>query len=212
MSRIRRRVDAYYRSPSITLCSLYPIICCAALTTILWPRTWLICHTVMHLSFTVGAVAFHQLCLRYVDSEVSYMKETDCVAVTINTPPCCCCCLCLPAMVPSKGKFCILRYMVWQMPFVQGSIMLVLNVIFYKEQVSKRERKWKWKFKRNLFFVFFFWQDLYQSVLIYFIPFLVCSILMGIWALNIVVRMVMAIHADYNLMVSTPWLLRRKKL
>lgn len=92
----------------------------------------------MHVSFTVGAVAFHKLCFRYVDSEVSYMKETDCLAVTINTPPCCCCCLCLPGMVPSKSKLCILRYMVWQMPFVQGSIMLVLNVIFYKEKVSGR--------------------------------------------------------------------------
>ncbi|KAI8121964.1 Organic solute transporter alpha-like protein [Lucilia cuprina] len=176
VSRVKRRVNVYFRGPTIVLCSLYPIICCAALTTILLPKSWLICHTVMHLCFTVGAVMFRQLCFRYVDSEVNYMKETDGAAVTINTPPCCCCCLCLPAMVPSKAKFCLLRYMVWQMPFVQGCIMLVLNVIYYREQ------------------------SLYQSVSLYFIPFIVCSILVGLWGLNITVRMVNVIHSEYNLM------------
>lgn len=141
VSRVRRKVGTFFRGPTIVLCSLYPIISCAAFTTILFPKSWLICHTVMHLSFTVGAVMFRQLCFRYVDSEMNYMKETDGAAVVINTPPCCCCCLCLPALVPSKEKFCILRYMVWQMPFVQGCVMLVLNVIYYNEQVSIEREK-----------------------------------------------------------------------
>ncbi|XP_073840836.1 organic solute transporter alpha-like protein [Musca autumnalis] len=176
VSKIRSRCDPCIRVPSIVLCSLYPIICGAALTTLMLPKAWLICHTIMHLCFIIGAVVFRQLCFRYVGSELNYAKENDGAAVSINTPPCCCCCLCLPAILPSKAKLCLLRYMVWQMPFVQGCIMLVLNLIYYREQ------------------------ELYRSVSLYFIPFLVCSILIGIWALNIVVRMVNSIHSEYGLM------------
>ncbi|KAM7355700.1 organic solute transporter alpha-like protein isoform 1-T3 [Cochliomyia hominivorax] len=176
LARLKRKVDVYYRTPSIVMCSLYPIISCAAFVTILIPKSWLICHTIMHLSFTVGAVVFRQLCFRYVDSEMNYLKETDGAAVAINTPPCCCCCLCLPALVPSKERFCMLRYMIWQMPFVQGCVMLVLNVIYYSEE------------------------SLYNNFSLYFVPFIVCSILVGLWGLNITVRMINAIHSEYNLM------------
>ncbi|XP_061396255.1 organic solute transporter alpha-like protein [Musca vetustissima] len=175
VSKIRSSGDSFIRVPSIVLCSLYPIICGAAFTTIMLPKVWLICHTVMHICFTIGAVVFRQLCFRYVGSELNYAKENDGSEISINTPPCCCCCLCLPALTPSKAKLCLLRYMVWQMPVFQGCIMLVLNIIYYREQ------------------------ELYRSVSIYFIPFLVCSILIGIWALNIVVRMVNSIHSEYGL-------------
>lgn len=197
VSKVRKRVGRNVRGPSIVLCSLYPIICCAALTTIVLPKGWLLCHTVMHLCFTIGAVMFRQLCFRYVDSEQNYMKENDGAAVAINTPPCCCCCLCLPELVPSKAKFCLLRYMVWQMPFVQGSIMLVLNVIYYREQV----RTTVTYATNQLILIHRCFQELYYSVVLYFIPFIVCSILFGIWALNIIVRMVNTIHSQYGLMV-----------
>ncbi|XP_058976717.1 organic solute transporter alpha-like protein isoform X1 [Musca domestica] len=176
VSKIRNSCDPCTRVPSIIMCSLYPIICGAAFTTIMLPKGWLVCHTVMHICFTIGAVVFRQLCFRYVGSELTYAKENDGAAVAISTPPCCCCCLCLPALMPSKTKLCLLRYMVWQMPIVQGCIMLVLNLIYYREK------------------------DLYHSVNMYFIPFLVSSILIGIWALNIVVRMVNSIHSEYGLM------------
>ncbi|XP_037939992.1 organic solute transporter alpha-like protein [Teleopsis dalmanni] len=176
VAKLRQRLTKPLLHLSITMCSLYPIVSVAAVVTILVPKAWLICHTVMHLSFTVGALVFQRLCFRYVDNEVNYVKETDGAAVAINTPPCCCCCMCLPAVIPTKAKLCILRYMVWQMPFVQGSIMLVLNGIYYKER------------------------ELYTNVAIYFIPFIICSILIGLWALNITVRMVNSVHAEYGLM------------
>lgn len=220
MSKIRKRCEPGIRAPSILLCSLYPIICCAALTTIILPKGWLICHTVMHMCFTVGGVLFRQLCFKYVGSEMNYVKETDGASVSINTPPCCCCCLFLPSLVPSKAKFCMLRYMVWQMPFVQGCIMLVLNLIYYREQVTFQEKS-QLILKQEIsalclplptlslplcvsFLANRQWpQELYHSVSIYFIPFLVCSILIGIWALNIIVRMVNAIHSEYGLMVCS---------
>lgn len=158
VAHLRRRVESYYRSHAITLCSLYPTISCAALTTILFPKTWLACHTVMHLSFTVGAVAFWALCFRYVESEASYLKKHSGSAVSIRTPPCCCCCFCLPAMMPSKAKFCVLRYMIWQLPFVQSCIMLVLNVVYARDQVSSSDRNYaikpNWLLKRVIHFYF----------------------------------------------------------
>uniref|UniRef100_A0A1A9ZUB9 Organic solute transporter alpha-like protein n=1 Tax=Glossina pallidipes TaxID=7398 RepID=A0A1A9ZUB9_GLOPL len=176
VAKVLKQVDATQWGPSIFLCSLYPCIGCAALATILVPKAWLICHTVMHLCFTVGAVALRELCFRYIESEANYIKATDAAALVFNTPPCCCCCRCFPSAMPSKPKLCILRYMIWQMPFIQGSIMLVLNLIYYGEQ------------------------DLYKNVMIYFMPFIVCSILLGIWALNIIVRVVTTMRSGCGLM------------
>lgn len=137
VSKLRYDLNVFLRRPSILLCSLYPLISLAALMTLLAPKLWLIAHTVMHLSFTFGAVIFRALCFRYVESEANYVKETDARAISIRTPPCCCCCSCLPMLLPNRLRLSILRYMVWQMPCVQGGIMLTLNVIYYRVPVNK---------------------------------------------------------------------------
>ncbi|XP_067647588.1 organic solute transporter alpha-like protein [Eurosta solidaginis] len=161
---------------SIALVSLYPLVSIAALVNLLVPQIWFTCHTVMHLSFTIGAIFFYRLCMHYIGSEVSFIKETDGMAVPIRTPPCCCCCVCLPGVVPTRGRFVVLRYMVFQMVFIQGSIMLVLNGIFYNDM------------------------ELFNDVQQYFLPFIIASILLGIWGLNITVRAVNNLHADYSTM------------
>ncbi|XP_060657873.1 organic solute transporter alpha-like protein [Drosophila nasuta] len=173
--RMRRHLDKPLRIPSILMVSVYPIISLAALVTILVPYSWFICHTVMHAMFMAGGPVFRTLLFRYVVSEQNYLKETSAEAVSLNTPPCCCCCGCLPTVVPTKAKLCISRYMVWQMPFWQGSIMLVMNILYYRDR------------------------QLYLDVMIFFIPFIVGSIIMGAWSLQITVRMITKIRGDYQL-------------
>lgn len=137
VTKLRVDLNEFLRRPSILLCSLYPLISVAALMTLLLPKLWLISHTIMHLSFTFGAVIFRNLCFRYVESEANYVKETDGRPISIRTPPCCCCCTrCLPMIPPNRLRLSILRYMVWQMPCVQGGIMLTLNVIYYRLPVN----------------------------------------------------------------------------
>jgi len=46
-------------------------------------------------------------------------------------------------------------FQVWQMPFWQGSIMLVMNILYYRDI------------------------QLYHQVMYFFIPFIVCSIVLG---------------------------------
>uniref|UniRef100_A0A6P4FP15 LOW QUALITY PROTEIN: organic solute transporter alpha-like protein n=1 Tax=Drosophila rhopaloa TaxID=1041015 RepID=A0A6P4FP15_DRORH len=129
----------------------------------------------MHVMFMVGGPVFRTLLFRYVGSEQNYVKESGGEAVQLNTPPCCCCCLCLPMVIPTKAKLCISRYMVWQMPFWQGSIMLVMNILYYRDV------------------------QLYRQVMYFFIPFIVCSIVMGVWSLQITVRMITKLHGDNQL-------------
>ncbi|XP_039488193.1 organic solute transporter alpha-like protein isoform X1 [Drosophila santomea] len=174
-SRLRRHLDKSLLRPSIMMVGLYPIISVAALVTILVPYTWFICHTVMHVMFMVGGPVFRTLLFRYVSSEQNYVKETAAEAVQLNTPPCCCCCLCLPMVIPTKAKLCISRYMVWQMPFWQGSIMLVMNILYYRDI------------------------QLYRQVMFFFIPFIICSIVLGVWSLQITVRMISKVRGDYQL-------------
>ncbi|KAI8041712.1 organic solute transporter alpha-like protein [Drosophila gunungcola] len=175
VSRLSRHLNKALLRPSIIMVGLYPIISLAALVTILVPYSWFICHTVMHVMFMVGGPVFRTLLFRYVNSEQNYVKETGGEAVQLNTPPCCCCCLCLPMVIPTKAKLCISRYMVWQMPFWQGSIMLVMNILYYRDI------------------------QLYHQVMYFFIPFIVCSIVLGAWSLQITVRMITKLRGDYQL-------------
>ncbi|XP_036327305.1 organic solute transporter alpha-like protein [Rhagoletis pomonella] len=176
VAKLKQRLRKPLLAPSIALVSLYPLISLVALLTLLLPKIWFSCHTVMHLLFTVGGIIFHQLCLHYIGSEVSFIKETAGMAVPIRTPPCCCCCICLPGVTPTRGRFVVLRCMVWQMVFVQGSIMFVLNGIYYNDM------------------------DLFLDVHLYFLPFIICSIILGVWGLNITVRVVNNLHSDYSTM------------
>ncbi|EDV97600.1 organic solute transporter alpha-like protein [Drosophila grimshawi] len=175
VSRLRRHLNKPLMIPSILMVSMYPVISVAALVTILVPYSWFMCHTAMHVMFMMGGPVFRTLLFRYVDSEQNYIKETSGQAVELTTPPCCCCCSCLPLVVPTQTKLCISRYMVWQMPFWQGSIMLVMNVLYYRDI------------------------NLYHEVMLFFVPFLITSIVMGIWSLQITVRMITKLRGDYQL-------------
>ncbi|CAD7006245.1 unnamed protein product [Ceratitis capitata] len=176
LAKLKQRLRKPLLGPSIALVSLYPLISLAALLTLLLPKLWFSCHTVMHLSFTVGAIFFYQLCGHFIGSETSFIKETAGMAVPIRTPPCCCCCMCLPGVTPTRGRFVILRCMVYQMAFVQGSIMFVLNGIFYNDMT------------------------LFNDVQSYFLPFIISSIILGAWGLNITVRVVNNLHTDHSTM------------
>ncbi|XP_055906325.1 organic solute transporter alpha-like protein [Eupeodes corollae] len=175
--KAKKRLTSNLYIPTTILCSIYPIISLAALGTILAPKSWLACNTVMHLSFTIGAVVFHNLCFRYAHSEVGYLKEIgDEKTLDLQTSPLCCCCGFLPKLTPKKNKLFAVKCLIWQMPLIQSSIMIALNVIYY------------------------FYPEKYENLVVFFAPFIVTSILSGLWGLNITVKMINKLFPDYNLM------------
>lgn len=177
ISKARKRLTRHLYLPTTLLCSIYPVISTAALVTILLPKSWLICHTVMHLSFTVGGVIFHNLCFRYAHSEDGYLKEVgEKEEMDLQTTPCCCCCSFLPKLMPTKTRLFAVKCLVWQMPLVQSSIMIALNVIYYNDK------------------------EMYEKLMVFFAPFLVGSIVSGLWGLNITVKMISKLFPDYNLL------------
>ncbi|XP_055388428.1 organic solute transporter alpha-like protein [Condylostylus longicornis] len=161
-----KRVRKLYLGSTIFLLSLYPIISFAALITILIPRSFLICHTIMHLLFTFGAFIYYRLCILYVNGLENFLKEADAEILNVRTPPCCCCCLCIHSIALTKNRMNILFYMITQLPCIQFVIMLILNFIYVYEESIYKVCNW------------------------YFAPFMFTSILTGVWGLNIVTRMV----------------------
>lgn len=175
--KTRKRLTNHLFLPTTFICSIYPLISLAALITILLPRSWIICNTVMHISFTIGAVVFHNLCFRYANSEVGYLKEVgEKKDMDLQTTPCCCCCSFLPKIMSTKTRLFVVKCLIWQMPFLQSSIMIILNVLYYTEQ------------------------EMYDKVFIFFVPFIVTSIICGLWGLNITVKMISKLFPDHNLL------------
>lgn len=122
---------------SKAVCSLYVIISLAALTTIMIPQSWHICHTVMHFCFLAGAICIHKIAFIYVDGEHNFIRTTgELDVVNLKTLPCCCCCLCLPTFPPTKTSLFIVKFMIYQMCLVQGSLMMILNVFYFNDKVS----------------------------------------------------------------------------
>lgn len=122
---------------SKSVCSLYVIICLAALTTIMIPQSWHICHTVMHFCFIAGAICIYKIAFIYVDGENNFIRTTgELDVVNLKTLPLCCCCLCLPTFPPTKNSLFVVKFLIYQMVLVQGSLMMILNVFYFNDRVS----------------------------------------------------------------------------
>lgn len=174
--KIRKHLTNNLYFPTTLLCSIYFFISTAAFITILIPKSWLICNSVMHFCFIIGAIVFHNLCFRYANSEVGYLKEIgEKNEMDFQTTPCCCCCSFLPKIIPTKTRLFAVKCLIWQMPFLQSSILITLNVTYYMEL------------------------ETYSKLMLFFTPFTVVSILCGLWGLNITVKMIGKLFPDYNL-------------
>lgn len=175
---IFKGVRPLFRTRTILLCGIYPFIALLAFITILIPQSGLLCNSLMHISFTICAYQFYNLFVSYVGGEENFVKEADPDAFNIRTPPCCCCCLCCKMMSVTKNRMHTIRYMILQLPCIQTFIVVAINVIYFVEY------------------------DIYKNVTLYLSPFMVVSILTGLWGLNIITRMLIPYAKNHNLMLK----------
>lgn len=77
-----------------------------------------------------------------------------------------------------RNKFVALRLMVLQLPIIQTILFIILNVLYIEVP------------------------ELYLQSFIYIVPFMVTSILIGVWGLNVAVRMIAPYFPEQNLLVS----------
>ncbi|XP_055692219.1 organic solute transporter alpha-like protein [Lutzomyia longipalpis] len=165
LKKLVRRTPKSFLARTLLLCGIYQIVSAAAFVSILVPRAILLCDTVAHLTFSFCTYQLICLFIDYAGGETNFIKQANTDAFSLRTPPCCCCCCCLHPGRPSKSTFLLIRTLVLQFPIVQGVLFISLNVLFVEND------------------------RLYSKVFLYYLPFIITSILLVIWGLNIIVRM-----------------------
>ncbi|GAB0090720.1 Organic solute transporter alpha-like protein [Sergentomyia squamirostris] len=165
LNNLVRRTPKEFLARTLLLCAIYQIVSAVAFVSILVPRAILLCDTVAHLTFAFCTYQLIGLFIDYTAGETNYIKQANRDAYSLRTPPCCCCCCCLHARPPTKSTFLLVRTLVLQFPIVQGVLFITLNVLYVENY------------------------KLYSQVFFYFLPFIITSILLCIWGLNVIVRM-----------------------
>lgn len=178
LCKIFKRIRTSYRWHTLALCSIYPVVALMAFMAILIPQAGLLCNSIMHISFTISCFIFYKLFFKYVGGEKNYLEKADADVFNVRTPPCCCCCFCLKPISATIERISFVRYMILQLPIVQTALVLAINVIYFADF------------------------NIYQNVSYYFIPFMVSSILIGLWGLNILVRLIQPQAKNHNLMLK----------
>lgn len=92
--------------------------------------------------------------------------------------------------------------MVLQMPIIQGTLLALLNVINTVDTVrSKCKISQKYiLYERHLNLFFFVFKNTYGQALVYVSPFIVASVLTGVWGLQITARMIAPYLPEYKIM------------
>lgn len=94
-----------------------------------------------------------------------------------------------------RAKLNNVRLMVLQLPIIQTIIVLTLNIVNMEQKVDYRIYfNVKQLFKKNNF------QSLYAAYLQYFAPVMICSIMIGIWGLNITVKTLGPFLTEYRIL------------
>ncbi|XP_058129157.1 organic solute transporter alpha-like protein [Anopheles ziemanni] len=173
---ILHRTPKQFKTKSVLLLSIYPLITLFSVVSIAVPRAFFLCDTVMHVYFMVCAYVFFGLCMQYVNGEDALIKSTDSQTFSLRTPPLCCCVPLFKRASVTKNRLLFVRMLIMQLPVVQTALFLALNVVFVEDYPN------------------------FNRIILYFVPLIVISILLGVWGLNILVRMLAPLYSDLKLM------------
>ncbi|XP_055603154.1 organic solute transporter alpha-like protein [Uranotaenia lowii] len=165
-----------YKTKSILVLVIYPIVTMLAIVSILIPKSYFVCDTVSHIYFMISAYVFYSLIMDYIGGEDAFIKSSDTETFTARTPPCCCCLPFLKRSTVTKNRLLFVRLLILQLPIVQSSLFIGLNVVYVEDVLN------------------------FNRILTFFVPFIVVSIILGVWGLNIIVRMVGPLHVELKLM------------
>uniref|UniRef100_A0A182PKH2 Organic solute transporter alpha-like protein n=1 Tax=Anopheles epiroticus TaxID=199890 RepID=A0A182PKH2_9DIPT len=173
---ILHRAPKQFKTKSILLLTIYPLVTLFGVVSISVPRAYFLCDTVMHVYFMICAYIFFSLCMQYVDGEDALIKSTDSQTFSLRTPPLCCIMPLFKRTSVTKNRLRFVRMLIMQLPVVQTALFLALNVVFVEDYPN------------------------FNRIILYFVPLIVISILLGVWGLNILVRMIAPLYSDLKLM------------
>ncbi|CRK91079.1 CLUMA_CG004767, isoform A, partial [Clunio marinus] len=152
------------------------IVACSSLISIIVPKAYFFCDTISHISFVIISYQFYRLCINYVEGESRFIVLSKEETFSLRAPPCCCCFGCLKKSRVTKQKFKILRFLVIQMAVVHVIIFLTLNLISIENP------------------------EVANSLTPFFVPFIAITIILGVWAFQITIRMVIPYFTNLNLL------------
>ncbi|XP_055544539.1 organic solute transporter alpha-like protein [Wyeomyia smithii] len=178
ITRVLRQSPKRFKTKTIIVLLIYPVVAALAIISILIPKAYFICDTVSHIYFMICAYVFYSLLIDYVGGEDSFIKSTDSETFNTKTPPCCCCLFFLKRTAVTKNRLLFTRLLILQLPIVQSLLFLGLNVVFVEDTEN------------------------FNQIILYFVPFIVLSIIIGVWGLNIAVRMVDSYNAELKSMAK----------
>ncbi|CAH0561297.1 unnamed protein product [Brassicogethes aeneus] len=157
---------------------VYPVISLATYFAILVPRSHLIAEAICQGMFMAGMYQLFCLFLAYCDGEAEVVRKVSPAKLSLKVTPLCCfpCCGILPEYKVTKKSVRILRFMVLQLPIFQSLVYLVLIVMW-----AERE-------------------SLYRINYLYIQPLIAISILIGIWAMSMLMNIIKTILSDKFIM------------
>ncbi|XP_049530327.1 organic solute transporter alpha-like protein [Anopheles darlingi] len=173
---ILHRAPKQFKTKSVLLLAIYPLVTLFSVVSISVPKSFFLCDTVMHIYFMICAYILFSLCMQYVDGEDALIKSTDSHTFSMRTPPLCCCIPLFKRTPITKNRLLFVRALIMQLPIVQSALFLALNVVFVEDYSN------------------------FNRIILYFVPLIVASILLGVWGLNILVRMIAPLYSDLKLM------------
>ncbi|XP_058823915.1 organic solute transporter alpha-like protein [Topomyia yanbarensis] len=178
VAQVLKQTPKRFKSKTIILLNIYPVVTALAIVSILIPKSYFICDTVSHIYFMICAYVFYSLSIDYVGGDDSFIKSSDSETFNTRTPPCCCCLLFLKRSPVTKNRLLFTRLMILQLPVVQTILFLGLNIVFVEDIGN------------------------FNQTILYFVPFIVASILIGVWGLNITIRMIAQFHTEFQIMAK----------
>lgn len=162
------------RTNCVSLVTIYPIVSICSFCAICFPRAYFFMDSIGHIAFMVIAYQLFRLLLLYIDGESNFIGRGF-ETFTMRTPPLCCCCPCFGREPSSKSKFNLIRFLILQMAVMHIAMFIILNLINIEDT------------------------KLFDTMILYFIPFIAITVLGGIYGFNLAIRMIAPNFASLKL-------------
>lgn len=164
-----------YKSNIVSIFSVYPIASVCSLMIIAVPRTQLLSEAIIQVFLTI---ALYRVFLLLADVGRRNLDKTP--PLLLRTGPCCCWpCLPFPELDMIDSRLAVIRLIVLQLPIVQGLLYFVMLIVALNEQKVE------------------------PTYLIWFQPFTLISILIGIYGLTITNKSLNVVAPEAKLRLKT---------
>ncbi|KAJ0176057.1 hypothetical protein K1T71_008231 [Dendrolimus kikuchii] len=145
--------------------AVYPVVAAAAFLATILPRARILTEAIEQQAVMVAM--YYLFCMIIADFGGFEQLERRAAGARLETrvPPCCCwpCCF-IPQPNIQKRNLKLLRYLVLQMPVIQGLIYILILILWAESMM------------------------LYHRCFVYIQPFIIASILTGVWGMIMTVR------------------------